>query len=136
MKLYYDIARSCGGELHLEYQGADINVDDSTAREVNDFLQHIMKQEYQHGQDSIIEWLYSTVNTMLKWSQFRAVEEILSSTDVESTPTVVLIALLSLTLAAKHRIEMDYREVFYQKVERHLKQIEPKRYKDLLRGLE
>jgi hypothetical protein len=84
--------------------------------------------------DTAIDVIYARIDSLLDDAQFWEVNDILDSLDLDQ-PTVILIAYLSITLAAKP--ELGWRRAnCVARVRRVLTERDPARVEKLLLGLE
>lgn len=93
------------------------------------------KSYYQQNQDDkAIDHIYEKVNYMFRSGQFEQVDQALAMLDPRTLPTLLIISILTITFAAKHKLQN--RTQFFQKSKDHLTEIREKDIDALLGGLD
>lgn len=89
--------------------------------------------------DEILDWFYSALDNALCENNFSFVNNALRYTEVESTSTDILLALLIHSRLIHSPLlqdrEISHRKEFYQKCEVEFKKRNPENWKQLLEGL-
>jgi hypothetical protein len=80
-----------------------------------------------------VELVFDTIDDLLLEGRFQVCDDTLRAVDVERLNPTLLLALLSITLAAKDRLHG--REALLKRIERRLRTLAPERVEELLHGL-
>ncbi len=85
-----------------------------------------------HDEDAELLLIYSTVDELLRAGEFEQVDNLLLAQDWRKLPLVQLLAYVSITDAAKHRLKR--RHHFMERVKVRLRRETPDRIDELLKG--
>ena len=85
-------------------------------------------------EDEALELVYQRVDSLLRAEAFADVDVLLAAVNVESLPTIVSLAFVSITNAA--RDVLRGRADFVARVRRYFMKVDPARVEELLAGLE
>lgn len=85
-------------------------------------------------EESGIELIYTEVDQLLRGEAFSAVDELLNGVEVASYSVVVLLAFISITYAARDRL--NEWAGFFTRARARIAELEPERVEELLSGFE
>lgn len=95
--------------------------------------QNIYKLVADGQDDEAIDLVFDYIDRKLLDGDFMNVDDMLDECEVEKLNTVLMLAFLAITYAA--RSELTCRDKFRQRVEKRLKEIEPERAEVLLKHI-
>lgn len=98
-----------------------------------DFVVNQIHIEANNDLQDGVFFIYSTIDELLTHGSFELCDQILRS-NFDNLPVVHLLALLSITLPARH--ELKQRETFSKRVRTHIMKKDSSRAEELLAGLE
>ena len=98
------------------------------------FIIKAMQLEEQGDEDGALDLIYDSVYEMCRVGEFMKLNEFLRCIRLEDCSINIWLGILTSTHPAKNKL--PYRSEFFTKVKDHLKETDPNRVEDLLRGLE
>lgn len=97
------------------------------------WLLDVYSLEHQQEREAAIDLVFDKIDELLREAAFDRCDEILQSVDVQRLSTSLMVAFLSITLAAKK--ELSSRAALVGRIEARLGELEPHRLEGLLVGL-
>lgn len=103
LRANHELAKLVDLEAHRKRLAQNSN-EIGVASSGNGFLVHALQLHRLGRIDSALDLIYDNIDEMLLASKFEQVDQLLKTVDTNAYPVDILLALLTITLAAKHRL--------------------------------
>jgi hypothetical protein len=106
-------------------------------QEINSFLKELYAMCLEDGEDSpsdTIDFIFNTIDNALSQGEFSSVDLVLSALTLDQLNIDAMLAFLTITLAAKDRLQT--RDYLFDDIKKYLIEKKEKNIKALLQGLE